>query len=473
MRIVEITLTNFKNFKGTQSFQFKKLNLIKGQNGAGKTTIALDALLFCLYGYNDKPLASLPTRGKATKTSVNVKIEKGGHVYDITREYPTNVILKVDGQELELANNIEKTKYLTDLFSDVNYFKKFRMLDVMAGINLLEEGKTVLKKTLISINENMFNDVRNQLFKYKKEREVWNRDNINVAPHYPSEKRLEVIEQAIRDNKTKSNSIWTKLTPFRSKGRQLATQMGHHAGDKIGLERNKNNFQSMDKCPTCYQTVPQELKEKVGKEIDDAMEKAVAEWGKISEQYQINEENEELLQQEADFFDSQKFALQNLKNKLDNRMAYKKYVYTTKDVEIIKKCIRELDKFYAFYIRESVRVLEPIINNIISKIGFQLQFKLDEKGDFLISLVKDSEEFTYKDLSNGQKLILTIAFQIALLLDKNDEGLIVADEGFSSLDDTNLDLIFNMFQGLPFQLVCIIHRLDNPPSFMHVIDLGE
>ena len=55
MRIQDITLTNFRLYKGVNKISFpqddegKNIYLISGENGFGKTTF-LHSLLWCLYG---------------------------------------------------------------------------------------------------------------------------------------------------------------------------------------------------------------------------------------------------------------------------------------------------------------------------------------------------------------------------------------------------------------------------------------
>jgi energy-coupling factor transporter ATP-binding protein EcfA2 len=121
----------------------------------------------------------------------------------------------------------------------------------------------------------------------------------------------------------------------------------------------------------------------------------------------------------------------------------------------------------------TVKNLEPIINSVISRINFRILFAIDNKNNLDFILYKDNEEFQYKDLSSGQRLILTIAFQVALLLEKGDVGFIVADEGFSVLDDEAIKLLYELFETLPFQLISIIHRVDNIGENVNVIRLDK
>jgi len=156
---------------------------------------------------------------------------------------------------------------------------------------------------------------------------------------------------------------------------------------------------------------------------------------------------------------SRKEKINKLKYKLENIIKRKDYKWTTNDVEIIKQAIKELDNFSSYYITEWIKILEPIINDILTKINFQVSFEINEKGNIDVNLLRNGEVYNYKDLSAGQRLVVSISFQLALLLENTQEGFIIADEGFSNLDIENLKLILELFKNLPFQLLCVIHRL--------------
>lgn len=100
MRINSITLTNFRQFRGTQEFDFqssvlKPVTLIFGGNGAGKTTL-LNAFTWALYGEmsedveeqkrmcNDAVWQGLP-HGGSVEVSVELVLDHEGHGYRLRR----------------------------------------------------------------------------------------------------------------------------------------------------------------------------------------------------------------------------------------------------------------------------------------------------------------------------------------------------------------------------------------------------
>ena len=50
MVINRISLKGFKNFRDEITWKLDKINLIKGENGTGKSTLAVDSILFVIFG---------------------------------------------------------------------------------------------------------------------------------------------------------------------------------------------------------------------------------------------------------------------------------------------------------------------------------------------------------------------------------------------------------------------------------------
>ncbi|HRR75214.1 MAG TPA: AAA family ATPase [Ruminococcus sp.] len=98
MLLKSITLTDFRNFKGTQSVDFaddpqKNVTVIMGENGSGKTTFA-QAFTWCLYGatdFTDKMVMSKSTlqdmkTNEGKRASVEIKLQHKNTTYTICRQ---------------------------------------------------------------------------------------------------------------------------------------------------------------------------------------------------------------------------------------------------------------------------------------------------------------------------------------------------------------------------------------------------
>jgi len=183
----------------------------------------------------------------------------------------------------------------------------------------------------------------------------------------------------------------------------------------------------------------------------------------------------EIITQDKDIRDKllpKKEKIQSLKVRLENRLKQRQFIYTERDVIIVKKAIEELDKLSSVYLVETVGSLEPIINSVLEKIGFQIKFDVDTKGKFNILLTKEDVQYKYSDLSCGQRLILQIALKLSLLLQQSKTGIILSDEGLSALENNNLEDIINLFKELSFQLVFVLHRASIEDPEINVIKLG-
>ncbi len=155
-----------------------------------------------------------------------------------------------------------------------------------------------------------------------------------------------------------------------------------------------------------------------------------------------------------------------------NRIKQKEFKYSEKDVLITKKALVELDTFTSYFIIKSIQTLEPIINTILEHIRFEIKFIVNDKNNIDYTLSKEGIKYTKEDLSSGQKLILQIAFKLALLMQRGESGLVIADEGMSPLDSSNLLHIIDLIKGLPFQLLIVLHNADKMPEYVNIIELG-
>lgn len=473
MFIQEIEVSNFRNFKEHHSFEFEKINLISGPIGVGKSTLGRIAITFVLFGDAEVVLSSLVNRS-CEKGWASLLIEDNNDIIYIKRSIPSKLFIKMNDEEvLEGSTNTEKEAWIKNRFGDLNHFKKFRMIDLRQGVNLLEEGKTALRKTLLSMHEDIFNAVRTKLLERKNIVEKYNLDSVVVYKHYPSSKRLEVLNATLQelvkaqreyDNEVRANDkikyqAVSKIGEIRTKGKECSSKLQH---------LQTNSF-----CPTCKQQIIVDKRDSMIADFTSQLESLNKDMLLYSaKEKEASSKTEEL----RSVYKEQEAYRQHITElifRLTTRLKQKDFKFTNKDVLIVSNAVKELDKFFSYYIVACVKNLEPIINEVIDKIGFEIYFKIDKKGDFNLSILKKGEEYDYKDLSSGQRLLITIAFQIALLLDNGESGVIIADEGFSNFDEATMRLVYDFFNDLPFQLISIVHRFDSPDEFINIINLSK
>lgn len=460
MQIKKVILNDFKCFAGKHEFLFDKINLVSGENGAGKSTLALQSVLFAVYGYSEVTLASLPTRNLANpSTYVQVELEYLGVQYIIKRSIPTAISIYIDGVEVTLSNNALKQQKLEEIFQNVEFFRKFRMIDIKDSINILEQGPQALRKTLLEFDDNINTGaVRVNLLEKKAIRERYNKDIAVIYTHYPSVNRFRFLNEAYDEITAKLTELDHDLRDGESTYYNIANKKAKLEADKTDLARNKNTIITEQFCPMCKQQMPNTVQTTVLADISTRIIDLNERLSLVIDDLQNQKDVVEKIRKARTDLNIRKDRLAKRLHRLDGRLKQKDFIWSTKDVELIKRCITELDGFTTFYITEKLRSLEPLINNILNKLGFHVKFDVNDKNNFDITLIRNGIEYKYKDLSNGQRLFVTIAFQLALLMEKNEIGLIIADEGFSSLDQKNLELVFDLFKNTNFQLVAIVHR---------------
>jgi DNA repair exonuclease SbcCD ATPase subunit len=469
MILNSIKLAHFKCFESYE-YKFNKLTLIQGINGKGKSTLC-EAIVFALYGFYKELLSDLPTKGVAKTASVTLCIADTGHNYTITRHYPLKVEITVDGVKKALST-AEANTFINDTFGDRLFFSRFRFLDIMTKeTDFLSEGQVALKKIIFAGMDETFNTIRQNLGVLKSERELWNRDKLVGFNCYPSKKRQDLLTNAYH---TLSESF-----SLADKDYQLCNQS--LTGYKMSLSSSKTKLQditqqlkklqTIEKCYTCGQVLVKEKYEELMKtrlEIRNQLEQDI-----IGFQQDIDIESDMLghLNKERELLRTRKDRVRNLITRLENRLKTTKYIYGEKDVLVMKKATAELDSLSSLYLCETVRSLEPIINSVLAKINYTLTFDVDTKGKFNIILNKDGQQYKYKELSTGQKLVVQTAFKIAMLMQVGKSGIIICDEGFSTLDDGNLEHIVELFKSLPLQLIFIAQRSNLNDDAVDILQL--
>ena len=473
MIIKSIKLKNFKIFTNS-SFDFAQMNFIQGKNGLGKTSMSLEAILFVLFGYTPKQsLSDLPTRNKAKSCTVIIEIKHNDKLYRIERSYPTHLKIFEDDKILKFNTAKEGQGFIDNLFGTREQFLKFHTIDKDIGSNFLEEGQIALKRILFSNTDDMFNNWRSKLNEIKREREIYNKDNLPNQHHYPSENRIDALEIGLQDFENKLQKLSEELRPLENEYQNSYKQQYQFNKDLNYWSDRKKVIKQNKQCYACKRGLSDEKQKEMLDEIEGKQNQLEISLQTLDKEVKTKKELLDKQSKEKDIIRNEIYKINALLDKLNNRLKTKDYKYTNKDVLIVKKAIEELDKLSSYYITESIRTLEPIINSVLDKIGFEIYFDVNEKGKFEIVLIKDEIKYNYKDLSTGQKLLLQIAFKLALLLQKNEiNTVIIADEGLSSLDSENLLHVLEIFRNYPYQLIGVLHHFTDIPNYIKVINLN-
>jgi len=468
---------NFKQFSGDHKFPLQKINLVKGKNGIGKTNLAIGGLEFVLYNYTGKEkLIEQATRGVSKSFWIEIEIQHKSHIYTIKRTYPSKLSIKEDDKEIGSKwTTAEKEKYIQNLFKDITYFKKFRLIDAYdKDTNFLEKGEKEIKKILLSINAEKINKIRQELLDMKRDRDLYNKDRAVIYTHHPSEKRLKVLEEGLNNLLKKMGELEGKIEHIENVHYKYSGQLSEIKGELKLKKKYLNNAIKYPNCYVCKQKIPIETRKGIirhnKEEIHSLVQKGNSLIPTIKKAKKMLVKGSRI----KDKYINHQLKINELIGHLESRLKQKDFKWTNKDVEIVKKSVEHLDSFTSHYLVNRVKVLEPIMNSVLSKINFRINFDVNDKGKFDMVLIDDKEkEWKHYQLSSGQRLLLQIALKFALLIERGEEGLVIGDEGMGSLDNDNLLHVINLVQELPFQLLFILHRFENIPENINVIDLEE
>jgi len=457
MKIKRITLNNFKLFI-EEEIEPRGLNIFIGDNkdnqssnASGKSTLALESIMFALYGYTTSNLVNTISKGKK-EASVEVVLDVKGKEYKILRTIPSKVYITVAGEEKSFATATIAQKFLNNIFGDIDFFRKFRTLDMQRGINLLDLGNTSLKNLLMAFIQDYFTNIRKSLLEKKQ---YMNSRHIKHKPlcHFYSEKRLGIINKELTKLQEEFNAQGED--PNRE-AREIYGELSGNNSVINNLTRQLEGF-NQSICPTCKREMPKDINdihiEKIKEELE-VLNDRNDELNKYLKQ--LNEEIA-LYNNKSKILSRKMHHLEDLKFKLLQVKKLSAYKYTDKDIALYSNAIKILDNFSAIYIDNWLSNLSAVINSLLKELNISIKFNPTKE---FMTVQDGTESIRYDQLSTGQKRFLNIVFKLAILMQKNLEGIIVIDEGIDALDIINLKRLIRIFEALPFQVFLISQHSD-------------
>ncbi|AFL95949.1 hypothetical protein CL1_1753 [Thermococcus cleftensis] len=151
MRVRRIEIQNFRAHKKSIVEFSDGINLIVGQNGAGKSSI-LEAIFATLYlGHPSFPRGYLKANTRVGKgeLSLTLEFEHGGKVYQITRTTKKNELLE-DGRLIaekssDIARWVERNVYPLQVYTNALYIRQGEIEGIITNREVMEK---VLRKVL-------------------------------------------------------------------------------------------------------------------------------------------------------------------------------------------------------------------------------------------------------------------------------------------------------------------------------------
>jgi hypothetical protein len=461
MIIKSLKITNLQLFKSVNA-EFDKINIISGLNkdnpnesgnGSGKSTFVLRAILFALYGYCEEGLTLKDLiRFGEKECSVTIECSLNNEQFHIVRKIPSDLQVFLNDKEIQANTATIKQQFINEHFGDVNFFRQYRCVDLKNGINVLNLGIVSLRNTLMGFIEGIFTEIRTRLLAQKVERERYSIDK-KLYKHYLSEKRLNLLNASLDEIKKDYQRF------EKDKGIQQGVinliKSEISSREKI-IYYKQQEMKKVDEgiCPVlktkCEKITPKNKSPNLDmtKEINIIKE----EINDYKKQLESEEESVEYYDDTLQMLRKKETIAHNWLLNLKSAYQFKDYKYTKADIVIYDEAIKVLDSFAGEYIKEWLGSLSIILNNLLNKLNIRIEFSADK--DFI--RVYDNEQILkYDQLSTGQKCFLGTVFKLAILLQQNETGLVLMDDGLNNLDAINLTNLISICQTLPFQIIAV------------------
>ncbi len=538
----------WKNFLSTGNYFLEveldrnPSTLIVGENGSGKSTV-LDALCFVLFNKPFRPISksqlinSINLGGTVVELEFHVQRNK----FKIIRGIKPNVFeIYCNGRMMnQNANNNDYQKILEQQILKLNYrsftqvvilgsstfipFMQLKTRDrrevveeildikIFSLMNFLlkhqvkevsEELKSIeyefsLTKDKINLQQKYIEDIKKnkkviieekqeELIESKKLIDQQNKDILKL------QEDIKPLEDALKDKEV----ILKSVKEFNKMEAKLSNRVDEN-------ERQKKFFEDNDECPTCTQTIEQELKETKIKEKTNRILELKDGITKLEQQ--LNEKEKRLTElnlvgttmrtKEVDIAKANA-SISQLKKFIEqsNRQLQEytkasileedniKLVRLNERLKINEEQITKLreDKFYVDVARnllmdtgiktkiinQYLPIMNKLINGYLTSMDFYVNFTLDNNFQETIKS-RHRDEFSYASFSEGEKMRIDLALlftwrAVAKMKNSTNTNLLILDEIFdSSLDTTGTDDFLKILKTFTDQNVFVIsHKGD-------------
>jgi len=521
----------FKNFLSSGDTPTKvylsghKTTLVVGSNGAGKSTM-LDALSFALFGkaHRDIHKPQLVNSINQKKTLVTVEFSIGTTQYRIVRGIkPAKFEIWRDGEMLNqeshardyqklLENNILKLNHKSFhqivVLGSSNFipFMQLRprdrreVIEDLLDIGIFTKMNTVLRDKLSTIRSEInYTNTQIDLHKEKielQEGHIKDLKSIDEEQKETVQDEINELQEQINNlgelNDTLREELVTEvtendITELRQKQNELNKFEGKITQKLERFKSEKQFFTENTTCPTCTQTLTEEVKssslariEGTITELDGGYKTLKGEITKIEELF--NTTQKELLRIrsvgiEINTNSNKITGLQDRINTLNDKLNQ------NNDTSAAEKALNDLytnlnesTKNHAEYaealsysqavgelltdggikakvIKQYLPVINKLINQYLQTLDFFVLFNIDEEFNETIKS-RHRDDFSYTSFSEGEKsrIDLSLMFtwrQIARMKNSTNTNLLILDETFdSSLDGDGVDNLLKILATL-------------------------
>ena len=495
--------------------------LIVGNNGAGKSTF-LDAMCYALF---NKPFRKI-SKGQLVNavnekdTMVELEFSMGSREYMVRRGMKPSLfeIYLNDVKLKEEASQLEQQKYLEQSILGLNY-KSFTQVVVLGSscfvpfmqltppnrreviedlldIRIFSTMNGILKERCKGIRENIreveyqFDLAKNKvetqqaLIEHLKEQSNANTTR-RKAEIKTVEKEIQDITIVVDKDLNLSKLYEESLVDYQNVDAslsQLRIYESRFKDKQKAFKKEYKFFESNEHCPTCQQTITEELRtnkksgitdqltqiekatEQLRGELDDILVKISEKNDIVKElsrcQQAISESQREIQYRKRQIkaiekkIDEATGSNSSLKKEKDKLKQLAKDGLTVEESLLAEKKVRDNYNTVTNMLRDTgikstiikkyLPIMNQLINRYLKELDFYVSFELDEN---FMETIKSRfrDEFTYASFSEGEKMRIDLALlftwrTIAKMKNSANTNLLILDEIFdSSLDTSGTD----------------------------------
>ena len=382
------------------------------------------------------------------------------------------------------------------IFSLMNFLLKHKVKEISEELKSIEyEFKLTREK--INLQTKYIEDIKKNKVKIIEEKQLVVDDSQGVLEkENQNKKNIELEIKSAQPELAKKDKILNTIREFHKMEAQLSNRIDEN-------ERQRKFFSENDECPTCTQTIDEELKqikikEKTNRiaELKEGIQKLQSQLKeKETEKDKMNDFAKEIREKEVEvakisasisalrrLIEQESKLIENYKKGEVSEEDKIKLTRLSERLKMQEEQISKLreDKFYVDVARNMLMdtgiktkvinkylpVMNKLINGYLTSMDFYVNFTLDNNFNETIKS-RHRDEFSYSSFSEGEKMRIDLALlftwrAVAKMKNSTNTNLLILDEIFdSSLDGTGTDDFLKILHTFKDQNVFVIsHKGD-------------
>lgn len=382
------------------------------------------------------------------------------------------------------------------IFSLMNFLLKHKVKEISEELKSIEyEFKLTREK--INLQTKYIEDIKKNKVKIIEEKQLVVNDSQGVLEkENQNKKNIELEIKSAQPELARKDKILNTIREFHKMEAQLSNRIDEN-------ERQRKFFSENDECPTCTQTIDEELKqikikEKTNRiaELKEGIQKLQSQLKeKETEKDKMNEFAKQIREKEVEVakisasisalrrvIEQESKLIENYKKGEVSEEDKIKLTRLSERLKMQEEQISKLreDKFYVDVARNMLMdtgiktkvinkylpVMNKLINGYLTSMDFYVNFTLDNNFNETIKS-RHRDEFSYSSFSEGEKMRIDLALlftwrAVAKMKNSTNTNLLILDEIFdSSLDGTGTDDFLKILHTFKDQNVFVIsHKGD-------------